>query len=154
MSVAKASLKCYLPDFNLTYCEKRLAKFVWQLCKRVHSIHYARLVITIITCITRIINIEWFIPCVQYSIEHWSEVTPVEYRVLFFDYLELGSSSEVEDNRRWVSSIDPPAFSCLLPLRLCEPSDAVVVMIHFHQHYRGAFVITQPMEGFASETMF
>ena len=133
------SLECNFPHFNLPYCERRPAVFEWQLCKRVHSIHYAILVMTIIPCTTVIFTIEWFIPCFQYSTEHWSEVPPVEYRTLFFYYLELGSSSEVEDNRRWVSV--PPAFSCL-PLRLCEPSDAVVVMIHFHQRYRGTFAIT------------
>ena len=146
------SLECNFPHFNLAYCELRPARLAeWQLCKRVHSIHYAILVMTIIPCTTVIFTIEWFIPCFQYSTEHWSEVPPVEYRTLFFYYLELGSSSEVEDNRRWVSCIP---ISCPVPLRCCEPSDAIVVMSWFHQRYRRAFLITQPMEGFESETMF
>ncbi len=102
--VAKASLECYLPHFNLTYCEERLATFEWQLCKRVHSIHFCILVNTIIICTTLIFNVEWFIYCTQYSTKYWSTVITIVDCLTFFDYLELGSSSEVEDNRRWVSS--------------------------------------------------
>jgi hypothetical protein len=41
----------------------------------------------------------------QYSNKNWSRVGEIEDCLLFFDYLELGSRSEVEDNRRWVSYI-------------------------------------------------
>ncbi len=54
---------------------------------------------------TVILTVEWSILYVQYSIKYWSFISVVLDCVFFFDYLELGSSSEVEDNRRWVSSI-------------------------------------------------
>ncbi len=148
--VAKASLECYLPHFNLTYCEVREARFVWQFCKRVHSIHYCILVsITIIIYTTLIFAVEWFTDS-QYSIKYWSSFFVVPDSLIFVDYLELGSSSEVEDNRRWVSSI----LTSWLPLCCCVPSNAVLVMNCIHQGNRGTFVIAQPMEVFGIETIF
>ncbi len=151
----RASLECNFPHFNLTYCELRPALFVdyWQLCKRVHSIHYCIFVNTTIVCITIILTVEWFTIYLQYSIKYWSIVWGVDDSLTFFDYLGLGSSCEVEDNRRWVSSQAATPISWI-PLRCSEPSNAVVIMSRFHQRYRGSFVITQPMEVFISETMF
>ncbi len=123
----------------------------WQLCKRVHSIHYCILVITtIITCNTVIITVEWVIIYLQYSSKYWSTISAVADCLTFFNYLELGSSSEVEDNRRWVSSIK----AIWLPLCCCVPSNAVLVMSCIHQSNRGTFLIAQPMEVITSETIF
>ncbi len=128
---------------------------MWQLCKRVHSIHVCILVkTTTIICITVIITVEWLIIYPQYSLKFWSPIFVVAYCLTFSDYLELGSSSEVEDNRRWVSSRGAKQHLSWLPLRCCEPSDAMVIMSWFHQRYRGTFVITQLMEVFGIETMF
>ncbi len=80
---------------------------MWQLCKRVHSIHYCILENTIITCTTIIFIVEWFTEYTQYSTKEWSIGFLVEDYHLFFYYLELGSRCEVEDNRRWVSFIAP-----------------------------------------------
>ncbi len=104
--VAKASRECYLPHFDLTYCETRIAIFAeWQLCKRVHSIHYCILVNTTIIYMTLIFTVEWLIRYIQYSIKKWSPIFVVYDSLFFFDYLELGTNRKVEDNRRWVSSI-------------------------------------------------
>ncbi len=122
------------------------------MCKRVHSIHYCILVNTPITCITTIFTVEWFISYWQYSIKYWSSLLPVVDCLICFCYLELGSSSKVEDNRRWVSSI--AVLISWLPLCCCVPSNAVVVMNCIHQGNRGTFLIAQPMEVFIFEAIF
>ncbi len=117
-----------------------------------HSIHYCILVNTTILCTTIVFTVE-FSDYIQYFTKTRSTFIVAADRLTFFDYLELGTNSKVEDNRRWVSFISV-LFISWLPLCCCVPSNAVLVMNCSHQGNRGTYIIAPFMKVSGIETIF